>query len=269
MLSKFRSRVNNGSTAGCPAFDELLDAVFHSVAILYSEKEQAEFISYLWELFGYVIFPQKSVPVFMFWIGREDSGILQVLEVLKHLVGNDAVFEGEAKKLLGDGVSKSKSAEKLEGKLLFVDSDVKRGTKVCDAMLKTFSETKSISVFPAQGRDRLAETTATPLLCTDTDHLRFVDDSYAFERRTHAIYFDSLVDAVRAESLTQKTILDEMQGVFNKALCGLVRVKGRCALALPASAVDFRKRFLDIAVVSGARTRTPRLAANHRPGTNP
>jgi len=252
MLSKFQYTVND-QEANCPAFNELLNAVFHSVAILYSKKERAELISYLWELFGYVICPRKDVPVFMFWIGREDSGVLQVLEVLKRLVGHDAVFEGEAKKILGSGVDRSKSAEKLENKLLFVDSNVKCRTKVCDGMLKTFSENNRISIFPSRGGDRLAWTTATPLLCMDADHLRFTDDSYAFSRRTHAIYFDSTVDAARAESLAQITIRDEMQGVLNNAICGLSSVKERCALALPASAADFRKRFLDIAVTSRAR----------------
>jgi hypothetical protein len=252
MLSRFECRVNDPESK-CPAFDELLSAVFGNVALLYSGEERAGLISYLWELFGYVICPRKDVPAFMFWIGREDSGMLQVLEVLKQLVGCDAVFEGEAKKILGSGVDKSKSAEKLEGKLLFVDSNVKRGAKVCDGLLKTFSENKRISVFPARGGDRLAWTTATPLLCMDTDHLRFTDDSYAFSRRTHAIYFDSTVDAARAKSLTQTTIRDEMQGVLNNAICGLSRVKERCALALPASAVGFRKHFLDVAVTSRAR----------------
>lgn len=247
MLSEFRSRVN-GQDSKCQAFDELLDAVFHRVAILYSEKERAEFIAYLWELFGYLICPQKDVPVFMFWIGREDSGMLQVLRVLKHFVGCDAVFEGKAKTLLGVGVSKSKSAKKLEGKLLFVDNNVERGTRVCDGLLKTFSESKRLSIFSERGGNRFAWTTATPLLCMDADHLRFSDDSYAFERRTHAIYFDSAVDVAYAESMTQKTIRDEMQGVFNNALRGLISVKERRALALPASAVDFRKLFLDTAV---------------------
>lgn len=256
MLSKFRSRVSD-SMAECPSFDELLSVVFGDIAILYSEEERAELISYLWELFGYVIYPQKNVPVFMFWVGSEDSGVLQVFDVLKQLVGYDAVFEGEAKSILGKGANKSNSAEKLESKLLFVDGHVKPGTKVCDGLLKTFSETKRISVFPARGTDRLADTTATPLLCMDSDHLRFTDDSYAFSRRTHAIYFDSTVDIDRAELLTRIAIRDEMPGVLNKALNGLGRVKERYALAEPASAVDFRKRFLDIAVIS--RTRTPGL----------
>jgi phage/plasmid-associated DNA primase len=98
----------------------------------------------------------------------------------------------------------------------------------------------------------------------DEDHLRFTDSSYAFERRTHAIYFDSTIDSERAESLVRTTIRDEMQGVLNNAISGCSRVKARCALADPASVVDFRKRFLDVAIIRGNRprgaTRSPHIA---------
>lgn len=248
MVTKFESRVN-GQGSKCPAFDELLETVFANIAILYSEEERAELISYMWELFGYVICIRKDVPVFMFWIGEEYSGMPQVVDILKRLIGPEAVVEGEAEEFLGEGVDSSKSAEKLEHKLLFIDDGVKRGARLCDGLLKAFSESRRISVFPANGGDRLAWTTATALLCMDEDHLRFTDSSYAFERRTHAIYFDSAIDSERAESLVRTTIRDEMQGVLNNAISGCSRVKARCALALPASAVDFRKRFLDAAML--------------------
>lgn len=266
MLPKFESRVN-GQESKCPAFDELLEAAFANVALLYSEEERAELISYLWELFGYVVCPRKEVPVFMFWIGGEDSGMPQVVDVLKSLVGPEAVVVGEAKKFLGEGVDKSRSAEKLEHKLLFVDENVKHGTKLCDGLLKTFSENKSLSVFPKRGGDRIVWTTATPLLCMDDDHLRFTDDSHAFARRTHAVYFDSAVGGERADSLARTTIRDEMQGVLGKAICGCDRVVQRCALALPASAADFRKRFLDAAIVPHGRQ--PRIDPSPLPIVNP
>lgn len=236
---------NYDPDATCQSFDKMLEQVFDHLVKDYSTAERDDFIRHLWELFGYIIQPNKDHAVAMFWVGGGQNGKSKIAEIISKLVGRDAVLSCESKLILGEGNRHGTAL--LEGRLLFMDDDVSSNAKIDDGLLKKVSKNVDLDVNPKNKNSRKIRVHTAALFIMNTE-ARFVDTSPGFVRRVFATYFNTTIKHLQGSPLPEKAIAEDMPGILNKAIAGLARLRQRKDFDLPKCAIDYRNRFLSRSV---------------------
>lgn len=209
-------------SACCPAFDAMLTQTFEHIPSL----ELQQFIEYFWELFGYIIQPNKDIPLVLVWTGAGHNGKTTYTKFITALSG-DAVVGGEIRQF-----HKSEHARAaLEHKTAFIDDDVAAGTILDDTFLKTCSESKKITINPKYQTPRLTTINVTPILLTNNP-ITVLDYSHGMFRRVHVLPFHSDVSKY-SQDLPREALNNELSGIFNSALLGLQRLRKRGRFDIP------------------------------------
>lgn len=230
--------------ARCPSFDTMLIQAFAHIEKRYSKAELENFIRHFWELIGYIIQPNKDIPVAMFWLGKGHNGKSKLVEIITHLVGEASVLTADSMQLLMSGNTHGTAS--LEGKLLFVDDDVSSDGRIDDGILKKISQNKILTVNPKNKPTRSIKIHTAALFMMNSE-TRFADSSRGFVRRIFATYFDTDLSHLFESDLPDKA-LTEIPGILNRALEGLARLRQRKRFDFPQCALDDRLRFLKRAV---------------------
>ena len=157
--------------------------------------------------------------------GRGNNGKTSFTELLRRLIGPGQIYSGRV-----DDLEKNQfSIGNLFGKLVFIDDDIKAGTKLPDGTLKKISEAKTLTgerkfKDPFEFKSR-----AFPiLLCNNIPSL--ADLSYGMMRRLQVVPFAQIFKEHETDrQLFERIAANELSGVLNRALAGWKRLhnKGR------------------------------------------
>jgi putative DNA primase/helicase len=219
--------------AKCPVYDKTLAEIF-------AKADDPEGMVRHWhEFVGYGIQPRRDIPTFWLLYGNGDNGKSKLLETLQHLAGPDAVFNGQIAKFQ----SEKYGMAALPGKLLFIDDDVGKNTRLDDGLLKTISEQKEISTRHAYGQRYFKfKCLALPVMAANNYPL-VSDSSDGFRRRAMVIPFDRQFKGAEKDTERFDKIWEhELPGILNAALEGLKRVRQRSGFDPP---VDCQKALAD------------------------
>ena len=204
-------------TATCPLYDKAVTEIF-------SKAPDAKALTSLWhELMGYAVQPDRRIALVVIARGEGNDGKTSLVETLVRLVGRDLVTAMPVQNL-----DQSRfTIGGLLGKLVFLDDDVKTGTRLPDGQLKRLSEAKTVTGEHKFGQPFTFTVRTLPiLLCNNPPSL--ADLSKGMLRRLIVIPFDrSFSDDEVDRTLFPRIWATEMSGVLNHALAGLGRVMAR------------------------------------------
>jgi putative DNA primase/helicase len=207
--------VDYDPSAECSQYDRALRQIFRDV-----EKPQT-IINFLNELIGYIIQPRRHYPLILIFLGRGNNGKTSIIGLLRCLLGTGQTYSGRV-----DDFEKDKFAiGSLFGKFLFIDDDIKAGTKLPDGTLKKISEEKILT-----GERKFKDSfefkcRATPiLLCNNIPSL--ADLSYGMMRRLKVVPFARIFREDETDrQLFERIAANELSGVLNRALAGFKRLQ--------------------------------------------
>lgn len=204
--------------AKCPKWDAAIREIF-------SKSEDAEAISLYWEeIMGYVMQPRKNIAAWWLLNGKGSNGKSLLSDVLATLCGNAAL----AKPIKDLDTDRNNHAlSDLPGKLLVYDDDMDTNIVLPDGILKKISERKLLQANPKGKAMFSFISTATPLMLTNRlPSLK--DPSNGTKRRAHVIPFDRIfTDEEMDLNLGEHIKREELPGVLNRALAGLLRLRER------------------------------------------
>jgi putative DNA primase/helicase len=201
-------------SAHCPEYDRALRGIFSAA------KKPEVMIRHWHELVGYIIQPRRHIPIIPVLFGRGDNGKTKLMHTVMQLLGPALV---QAQRV--EDLDKSRFAMgSLFGKYLFVDDDVRAGTRLPDGILKTVSEAKEVTGELKFGPVFNFTVRAVPvLLCNNIPSL--IDLSHGMLRRLMVIPFDrTFTEADKDPDLFDRIWANELPGVLNRALEGYRRL---------------------------------------------
>ncbi len=210
-------RVNYNPKAKCPEYTAAIKEIFSEAAV------PSTLISFCDELMGYAIQLRRDIPLIVLMSGNGSNGKTSILKLLIALVGPNFVHSGRV-----DELEETRFAiGNLFGKLLFVDDDVRQGTKLPDGVLKKISEPKlltgELKFKPAFSFVNLA----FPVLAFNNPP-SLADLSLGMTRRLYLLPFSqTFKEGEMDRDLFDRIIRDELPGVLNRALDGWRRLKQR------------------------------------------
>lgn len=203
--------------AKCPKYDEALLGIFAKAS---NPIKMRRFWN---ELVGYIIQPQRNIPIIVVLLGSGNNGKTALVKTLLKLLGKMQVHAGHVEDL-----DKNRFATgSLLGKLIFLDDDVKAGARLPDGVLKTISEAKEITgEIKFKAPFTFTVRTVPLLLCNNVPSL--ADVSKGMRRRLMVIPFDrTFTEKDEDKDLFENIRSNEMPGVLNRALAGYVRLLKR------------------------------------------
>jgi putative DNA primase/helicase len=202
-------------SATCPEYDQALEGIFRDA------KNPGTLIKFLNELVGYVIQPRRHQELIVIFYGAGNNGKTSLSELLRHLVGPGLVYSSRVDDLEGNRFA----IGNLFGKLLFVDDDIKAGTKLPDGTLKKISEAKTLT-----GERKFKDAfefkcrAFAILLCNNIPSLS--DLSYGMMRRLRVVHFTRIFKEHETDRhLFERVAANELPGVLNRALQGWKRLQ--------------------------------------------
>lgn len=219
--------------ATSPLFDKTLEEMFPA--------ETADVISYLHEVFAYVLQPRRPIALVMIWKGFGSNGKSALAGLLAHMLGTEAVASMSVKNLGHNQFSMNA----LFGRLLFLDDDVPTGTRLPDGELKKISEEKLLSAEKKFGDPYNFLNRAFPLLlCNNPPTI--IDLSEGMRRRLQVVPFTvNFKDAQQDRTLFDRIKQTELSGVLNHAISGYGRlVRAGWRLSTPIAVKRATERFL-------------------------
>jgi putative DNA primase/helicase len=202
--------------ATCPEYDAAVQRIFENA------DDPRALIAFFEELMGYAIQLRRDIPLIVAMIGSGSNGKTSLVRILTELVGPDFVHSGRV-----DDLDERFAVGSLFGKLLFVDDDVRAGTKLPDGALKKISEAKRLTgehkfkpAFSFVNR-------AFPIMLFN-NLPSLADLSHGMMRRLHVVPFDRTFEESEIDRhLFDRIIQNELSGVLNRALKGWKRLKRR------------------------------------------
>ena len=221
--------INYDPDAKCPHFDRALEEIFAKA------NDSAALIAYWHELAGYVLQPTRRHALIVIMTGAGGNGKTKLINTLMKLLGPQAVYSGPVSELTNDRFATGN----LLGKFMFVDDDVRTGTRLDDGVLKRLSEEKHVTG-EKKYKDKFSFICrAVPvLLCNNVPSLG--DLSTGMLRRLHIIPFDrTFIGKEDDPELFERIWTTELPGILNRALSGWTRLQKRGSFSLP---IDMEKR---------------------------
>ncbi|QDM26271.1 hypothetical protein FNL56_09355 [Tardiphaga sp. vice304] len=203
--------------AECPLYDKAVQEIFEAA------QPNCKGMARHWnELFGYIIQPERRVPLVAILKGGGSNGKTVLMGTVTRLMGNSLVSAQRIESLENQFAMGS-----LLGKLLLLDDDVKSGIRLPDGQLKKISEAKMVTGEYKHGPQFNFTIRALPvLLCNNVPSL--ADVSVGMRRRLMVIPFDrTFTERKKDADLFERIWQTEMSGVLNRALEGLRRLLER------------------------------------------
>lgn len=221
--------------AKCELFDEALAKIFDGKKSL---------VRHWHEFVGYLIQPSRRRATIVILYGRGSNGKTVLMQTVQHLVGRDHVVSQPLSAL----TSSRFATAALFGKLIFIDDDMKAGSRLPDGELKRLSEEKEITAERKHGAQFNFVNRAVPvLLCNNLPTL--ADVSLGMTRRLMVIPFRKSFTLEEQDPDLFKRIWEtELSGVLNHAVRGFMRFKAReMKWRLPKRVLNGNARFLEYA----------------------
>jgi len=215
--------------AKCPIFERSLGEIFAHC------DDWVEMVRHFVEFMGYTLYPSKRPAHFWILKGPGGDGKSTLMKILGALLGNAVAPESIERYKSGQGGDKHATAE-LVGKLLVYDDDLNRKMLLPDGLLKKLSEDGELT-----GNPKYAEGFKFTKVCTvamlSNGYPRTADVTRGFRRRAMVIPFNRAFhdEAGCILDLDEQIIKNELSGVLNLALAGLMRVRGRKGFDVPHS----------------------------------
>lgn len=221
--------------AKCPKWDKAIREIFEQT------NEADEVSNYFEEMMGYVMQPRKNIAAWWLLNGRGSNGKSLLADITASLCGKAAL----AKPIKELNVDKNNHAlSDLPGKLMVYDDDMDTNVVLPDGILKKISERKLLQANPKGKAMFSFISTATPIMLTN--RLPSVKDpSNGTRRRAHVIPFERVFGDDEIDiNLGEHIKKEELPGVLNRALAGLVRLRERGRFMPPKSCKNATDNFL-------------------------
>lgn len=228
-------------SATCYDFITMLRQVFVEIERDYSEKERDEFIRHFFEIAGYIIQPNKDIPLAWIWVGGGRNGKSRIAKILSKLVGEDAWLCTDIRNL--DSEKHPHMMPSSENKLVVLDDDVKSGITLCDGTLKKVSQSTDLLVNPKNKNPYTIRLQLTPLIISNNS-MRVDDLSDGMLRRLEVAEWGADMKPHVNSKLPDLVESTQMPGILNMAMQGLLRLRERGHFDPPQCSADFRRRFM-------------------------
>jgi putative DNA primase/helicase len=220
--------------AKCPEFDKALQQIFRDA------EKPGTVIRFMNELIGYVIQPRRHHALIVIFLGRGNNGKTSFTELLRRLIGPGQIYSGRV-----DDLEKNQfSIGNLFGKHLYIDDDIKAGTKLPDGTLKKISEAKTLTG-ERKFKDQFEfKSRAFPiLLCNNIPSL--ADLSHGMMRRLRVVPFTRIFKEHETDrQLFERIAAKELSGVLNRALEGWKRLQTKGRFTKSIDMANARKELL-------------------------
>lgn len=224
--------------ATCPKYDQAILDIFQG---------NTGMVRHFEEIAGYLIQPIRNIKIWtMFYGGSGNNGKSFVKDLIISLVGQQNILQVKMHKW-GNGPH---DQAQLVGKMIMVDDDMEKNTKLPDGLLKELSERKPLTANKKFKDDFQFVSYAAVLMCTN--HWPFTNDlTKAMRSRAQIFIFNQEFadnptgDQKQIDRDLLKNIKDsEMSGVLNRFLAGLESVRKRGGFKEPREVFEARSEWL-------------------------
>lgn len=224
--------------AKCPKYDAAILDIFSGNEAMVRHFE---------EIAGYLIQPIRDIKIWtMFYGGIGNNGKSSVKDLIIALMGSQNILQVKMHKW-GNG---NHDQAQLVGKMLMVDDDMEKGTKLPDGLLKELSERKPLTANKKFKDDFQFVSYAAVLMCTN--HWPYTNDlTKAMRSRAQIFVFNQeFTDNPKGKekqidrSLFKYIKDNELSGVLNRFLAGLKSVRERGGFKEPREVYEARGEWL-------------------------
>jgi len=227
--------VKYDANASCPELYGMLGGMFERTS------EPSEMVRHIVELLGYAIQPVRNIPTIVILWGGGSNGKTKILEILQKLLGPKQVYSGTLGHISADRFT----LPNLEGKLLFVEDDASSSVRLDDGLLKKLCENKLIDTRRVASRSGMSFYSTILPIIAGNNVPEINDTSEGMRRRLQVIIFErSFGLGERDDELANRIVANELPGVLNLVLAGLVRLRKRGDFAPPQRCLQARDELL-------------------------
>jgi len=214
--------------AKCPEWDRFMHMLFGA------SSDCEDMTRHLEELGGYIIQFSRWLKTWVLFHGSKDTGKSTIAEVLKALLGNSFI----GMELSAFGGSKSAFVEQgLIGKLALVDDDYDKASALPDGFIKKISEEKSMTTQIKYGDNLQFVSRSLPMVLSN--HWPISRDvSDAFRERALVFPFVYKIAGAHRSDERRNLMMQELPGILNKFIAGLVRLRERGDWDVPLDCFD-------------------------------
>jgi len=224
--------------ATCPLWDETLRGIFRD------HKDPEGMVRHIYEIFGYIIQPQKDIASWFLWLGGGNNGKSITLEILQALMGDQAYLPRAIHDFEGPGRSAHAIAS-LVGKLAVVDDDANNEKLLPSSVLKKLAEGRVWESNPKHKDTFNFRSSATPIILFN-GMPKIKDITWGMLRKVFVIPFKRrFVEGVDEDKTIRRRVeASELPGVLNRALEGLRRLRARGRFDPPRDCIDAKTNWL-------------------------
>ena len=233
----FTTRINCDykPKAKCPEWDRFC-------ALIFSESSDPEDMQrHLEELCGYTISMSRWLKTWVLFHGPKDTGKSTVAEVLKKMLGN--AYLGYDLGRFESKKTNQFTENALVGKLALVDDDFEKASLLPDGFLKKISEEKSMSSEEKWGGVFEFVCRALPIICSN-HWPKTKDLTDALRERALVFPFHHRIAGRDRDDARRNLMLDELPGILNRFIAGLVRLRQRDDWDLPMDCAEARETWV-------------------------
>jgi P4 family phage/plasmid primase-like protien len=224
--------------ATCPVWDKTLRGIFRD------HKDTEGMVRHLYEIFGYIIQPQKDIASWFLWLGGGNNGKSITLEVLQALMGEQCFLPRAIHDFDSPGKSNHAIAS-LVGKLAIVDDDANTEKPLPSSVLKKLAEGRVWEADPKYKDQFNFRSSATPIVLFN-GWPKIKDITFGMLRKVFVIPFKRrFVEGVDEDkTIFSRVAESELPGILNRSLEGLKRLRQRGRFWPPQDCVDAKNGWL-------------------------
>ena len=229
----FTARINceYKPKAKCPEWERFCELIFAES----SDPEDMQ--RHLEELLGYTLSMSRWLKTWVLFHGPKDTGKSTVAEVLKRMLGH--AYLGYDLGRFDVKKSNQFTENALVGKLALVDDDFEKSSMLPDGFLKKISEEKSMSGEQKFGGVFEFVCRALPIICSN-HWPKTKDLTDALRERALVFPFHHRIAGSERDDARRNKMLDEMPGMLNKFIAGIVRLRQRGDWDIPMDCAEAR-----------------------------
>ena len=210
--------------AKCPMFTQAVSEIFANA------KDPDGMVRHWFELMGYIIQMERDIASWWLLKGQGENGKTKLVETLLKLMGTTSAAVMPIQRLEEDRFA----VAGLIGKKMVLDEDMNKNAHLPDGVLKSISERKQMEA-EYKGRDRFAFICRAVPVMLSNHFPKTSDLSHGMLRRANIIPFSRQFRGAAADrSLFPKIWAQEMPGILNAAIQGLMRLRARGNFDPPA-----------------------------------
>ncbi len=203
--------------AECPHWDQFM-------ALILQDMQDPEAVkSYLYEICGYLIQPDRYLKTWVLFHGEGYNGKSAIGSVLGQMLGESSA----ERSLASYGGDNTHAEAGLVGKLMLLDDDYTEGNVLPDGLIKKLSEAKRITANPKFAPEFNFVARAVPVILSNHWPVSR-DTSLAIRERAQIIDLNYYVKPHERNERAQRIVLEnELPGVLNHFIEGYARLKLR------------------------------------------